>query len=515
VIAWRLRPGFEDRLILGPASQETSLKLGRLRLLLALDALLMEGSVSRAAERLGMSTPAMSRLLGQIREAYGDPIFIRSSRRLIPTPFAESLRQRLRALAAEAEALFQPDRAGSEGASMDPAAWSGAPVVDSAPLAVRRSILLEGEPLPDAFARKLTVLGRAEDDRKRLAKHIATLGAGIGHSRPLTMSEAEDAFSIILKGASDPVQIGALLSVMNFRGETAAELAGFVQAARTHIGAFDRQPSSVALDWPAYISPKSRQMPWFLQAALLVAGAGYKVLLHGRDGGGGTGGMLVSAASALGIPICASPAAASEAVAGHGVAYLPVAGMSSQLDRLLSLYGLLETRSPVNAVMPLLNPLSAPASMMGVVRPAYRDLHRDAGVQLGYRDLTILGARRDAAEATPFRLSTLLRLVDGKAHDILVPAEPEPKVYPLTGMTSLEYWRAVWAGTLRDERAVAIVTETAAIALLTLSGKAGSLEEHRATARELWGTRRRAKAPGVRKRAALDEFKGETGHSFK
>ncbi|MCC2652888.1 MAG: glycosyltransferase [Microvirga sp.] len=115
---------------------------------------------------------------------------------------------------------------------------------------------------------------------------------------------------------------------------------------------------------------------------------------------------------------------ASEAVADHGVAYLPVAAMSSQLDRLLSLYGLLETRSPVNSVMPLLNPLSAPASMTGVVRPAYRDLHRDA------------------AEATPFRLSPLLRLVDGKAQDILMPAELEPQAYPPTGMTSLEYWHA-------------------------------------------------------------------------
>ena len=511
MIVWRLRLGFEDRVILDPTSQETSLKLGRLRLLLALDALLMEGSVSRAAERLGMSTPAMSRLLGQIREAYGDPIFIRSSRRLIPTPFAESLRQRLRALAAEAEALFQPERAGPEAVSMDPAAWSGTPVVDSAPLSMRRSILLEGEPLPDAFARKLTILGKAEDERKRLAKHIATLGAGIGQSRPLTMSEAEDAFSIILKGASDPVQIGALLSVMNFRGETAAELAGFVQAARAHIGAADPKLSCVALDWPAYISPKSRQMPWFLQAALLVAGAGHKVLLHGRDAGG----MLVSAASALGIPICASPAAASEAVAEHGIAYLPVAAMSSQLDRLLSLYGLLETRSSVNSVMPLLNPLSAPASMMGVVRPAYRDLHRDAGVLLGCRNLTILGARRDAAEATPFRLSTLLRLVDGKAQDILVPAEPEPKAYPLTGMTSLEYWRAVWVGALRDDRAAAIITETAAIALLTLSGKAGSLEEHQAIARELWATRSRATARGTGKRAALGGLKSEAGRSFK
>src|SRR3712207_901789 len=93
--------GFEDRAVLKQISEEPFLKLGSLRLLLALDALLMEGSVSRAAERMGMSTPAMSRLLGQIRDVYGDPIFVRSSRRLIPTPFAENLRQRLRALAAE------------------------------------------------------------------------------------------------------------------------------------------------------------------------------------------------------------------------------------------------------------------------------------------------------------------------------------------------------------------------------------------------------------------------------
>lgn len=122
---------------------------------------------------------------------------------------------------------------------------------------------------------------------------------------------------------------------------------------------------------------------------------------------------------------------------------------------------------------------------MGVVRPAYRDLHRDA------------------VEATPFRLSTLLRLVDGKAQGILVPAEPEPKAYPLTGMTSLEYWHAVWAGTLRDDRAAAIVTETVAIALLSLSGKAGPLEEHRAVAWELWETHRRAASRATRNRAAL------------
>jgi anthranilate phosphoribosyltransferase len=468
------------------------LKLGRLRLLLALDALLMEGSVSRAAERLGMSVPAMSRLLGQIRETYNDPIFTRSSRRLIPTPFAEAMRQRLRALSAEAEALLQPQGLEPSGVTIDPALWAGKPVIEAAPLTTRRSILLEGEPLPEAFARKLATLGKANDAQRRLAKHIATIGAGIGHSRPLTTDEAQDAFTCVLEGEADPVQIGALLSVMNFRGETAAELAGLVRAARTHIRAPQAEASPVDLDWPAYISPKSRRMPWFLQAALLLAGAGYKILLHGSDGGDNTRGVLTSAIRALGIPICASKAVARDAIVEHGIAYLPVAATSSQIHRLLMLYGLLETRSPINSIMPLLNPLSAPASMMGVVRPAYRELHRDAGMLLGCANLTVLGTSRDAAEATPFRSSTLLRVVGGQADDLFLPAVPEPKSYRLVGMTSLEYWHGVWAGTVRDERAAAIINATAAIALLTLRGDtAERFEDCQAMALELWEARSR------------------------
>jgi anthranilate phosphoribosyltransferase len=491
-----LRAEFEDKKILSATSEEPLLKLGHLRLLLALDALLMEGSVSRAAERMGMGTPAMSRLLGQIRDIYNDPIFVRSSRRLIPTPFAESMRQRLRALAAEAERLVQPHEPTSTGVTMNAVAMPAKPVVEAAPLTTRPSVLLEGEPLPEAFSRKLAAIGQAEDAGKRLAKHIATAGAGIGQSRPLTGDEATDALSIILAGEADPVQIGALLTVMHFRGETAAELAGFVRAARAHIGVPDPASSPVDLDWPAYISPKSRRMPWFLQAALLVAQAGHKVLIHGSDGGSGTKGALVSMARAIGIPICATAAEATDAVLRDGLAYIPIASVSSQVHRLLLLYGLLETRSPINSVMPLLNPLGAPASMMGVVKPAYRELHRDAGALLGYRHMTILGTSRDAAEATPFRSSTLLRLADGRAEELFIPAAPEPPAYPLMGMTSPEYWRAVWTGTVCDERARDIVTATAATALLTLAGTdVGGYEACQARARELWETRRKDSLP--------------------
>lgn len=77
-----------------------------LNLLIALDALLDEGSVVGAAQRLHLSPPAMSRTLARIRDALGDPILVRAGRNLVPTPRALQMRDRVRALLAEARALF-------------------------------------------------------------------------------------------------------------------------------------------------------------------------------------------------------------------------------------------------------------------------------------------------------------------------------------------------------------------------------------------------------------------------
>ncbi|MFB8247248.1 LysR family transcriptional regulator [Streptomyces sp. NPDC055952] len=81
-----------------------------LRLLPALDALLQEGSVTGAAQRLALSPPAMSRALSKIRRVLGDPVLVRAGRGLVPTPRALELQPRVRALMREAEALLAPSR---------------------------------------------------------------------------------------------------------------------------------------------------------------------------------------------------------------------------------------------------------------------------------------------------------------------------------------------------------------------------------------------------------------------
>jgi DNA-binding transcriptional LysR family regulator len=88
-----------------------------LSLLPALDALLTEASVGRAARRLGLSASAMSRTLDRLRATTGDPLLVRAGRGLVLTPHAEALRDRVRQAAAEAVAVLQPDAA-----TLDPGA---------------------------------------------------------------------------------------------------------------------------------------------------------------------------------------------------------------------------------------------------------------------------------------------------------------------------------------------------------------------------------------------------------
>ncbi|RVB39368.1 LysR family transcriptional regulator, partial [Mesorhizobium sp. M7A.F.Ca.CA.004.05.1.1] len=79
-----------------------------LNLLFALDILLTEGSVARAASRLRLSPSAMSRTLARLREATGDPLLVRAGRGLVATPRAEELRQQVGRVVQDAEALLRP-----------------------------------------------------------------------------------------------------------------------------------------------------------------------------------------------------------------------------------------------------------------------------------------------------------------------------------------------------------------------------------------------------------------------
>jgi DNA-binding transcriptional LysR family regulator len=87
-----------------------------LNLLVVLDALLLERNASRAGRRLGLSQPAVSNALAQLRTALKDPLFVRGPGGLLPTERALALAAPVRAALAGIEealsggAVFEPAR---------------------------------------------------------------------------------------------------------------------------------------------------------------------------------------------------------------------------------------------------------------------------------------------------------------------------------------------------------------------------------------------------------------------
>src|ERR1700755_1256108 len=62
-----------------------------LNLLLAFESLMDERNVTRAAKRIGLSQPAMSNALTRLRRTFDDPLLVRTSRGMSPTPAAHDL----------------------------------------------------------------------------------------------------------------------------------------------------------------------------------------------------------------------------------------------------------------------------------------------------------------------------------------------------------------------------------------------------------------------------------------
>src|SRR4051812_23556010 len=89
-----------------------------LNLLVVFDSLAQTGSVSRAARRAGITPSAMSHALNRLRSLFGDPLYVRAGRGLVPTPRAQRLASSVRELLTGAELLLR-ERPGFEPATSD------------------------------------------------------------------------------------------------------------------------------------------------------------------------------------------------------------------------------------------------------------------------------------------------------------------------------------------------------------------------------------------------------------
>jgi len=191
-----------------------------------------------------------------------------------------------------------------------------------------------------------------------IAHYIKDIGRGKDGARALDRAQAADLMGQVLDAQVSDLELGAFCLAMRIKGETAEEMAGFLDAthARLNRVATAGAPTVVL---PTYNG--ARKLPVLTPLlALLLAREGVAVVVHGAA----TEDKRVPSAAvlaALGIEADTGPV---QAHAGD-VVFVPTAQLHAGLDRLLSVRRVVGLRNSGHSLVKLMNPCDSPALVVG------------------------------------------------------------------------------------------------------------------------------------------------------
>ena len=212
-----------------------------------------------------------------------------------------------------------------------------------------------------------------------IAAYIKEIGRGKEGARPLSTQQAHDLMSQVLDGQVSDLELGAFCLAMRIKGETAEELAGFVQA--THERCLDLRPAladararaTAPLLGPVLLPSYngSRKLPNLTPLlAWALAQRNVAVLVHGprQDPTRITSAQVFAAG---GWPVAQNAATVAAAWAAHRPAFMPIEVLCPGLARLLAARWVIGLRNPGHTVAKLLNPLGEGMQVVNHTHPEY------------------------------------------------------------------------------------------------------------------------------------------------
>lgn len=182
-----------------------------------------------------------------------------------------------------------------------------------------------------------------------ISQYIKEIGRGKDGARALTREQASDLLGQVLDRTVTDLEIGAFCLAMRIKGETPAEMAGFLDAVQQRLNLL---PAS---DRPTVVLPSyngARKLPLLTPLlALLLARKGLPVLIHGTPTESSR--IFISEVlSALGV----RAHTAIKPIANGEVAFLPTELLCPALKRLLDVRRLVGLRNPAHSLVKLMSP---------------------------------------------------------------------------------------------------------------------------------------------------------------
>jgi anthranilate phosphoribosyltransferase len=194
-----------------------------------------------------------------------------------------------------------------------------------------------------------------------IAPFLKEIGRGKDGARHLERAQACELMSAVLDGRASDLERGAFAIAMRIKGETAGELAGFLDALESGLmrmpqpmPASTRSDAAIVVALPSYNG--ARKLPNLTALlALSLARAGLRVLVHGPPA---FAGRTTTAAvfDALGMQAATSAAAVQACWAEARPAYVPIEALHPPLARLLALRDVIGLRNSGHTLAKLLAP---------------------------------------------------------------------------------------------------------------------------------------------------------------
>ncbi len=248
-----------------------------LNLLVALDALIIEGSVSGAARRIGIGQPAMSHTLGRLRDLFGDPLLVRTGSTMQPTARALDLAEPVARILADIRRNVLADRAFLPEQAERVFRLGASDYVMAAILPRLLAMLNQAAPTVRVAAGPAA----RNEAAAKLAGGLLDVAVGY-YPDPTTATQRETLFheehvclfDAEACGTTAPITLEAYLALPHFLVSSAGDFTGAVDTALAQTG----RPRFVQLSTPNFLT-----IPFLLRGSRAVAVVPSRLALHCRD----------------------------------------------------------------------------------------------------------------------------------------------------------------------------------------------------------------------------------------
>lgn len=240
-----------------------------------------------------------------------------------------------------------------------------------------------------------------------IGHYIKEIGRGKDGARALSRDQAADLFGQVLDGTVTDLEIGAFCLAMRIKGETPAEMAGFLDA--TH----QRLQLIPASDRPTVVIPSyngARKLPVLTPLlALLLAREGLPVLIHGTAT---ESSRIFTSKVLLALDL---PAQTSiKTIANGEVAFVPTDLLCPGLQRLLDVRRVVNLRNPAHSLVKLMNPCAGKSLLVSsYTHPEYA-LSMAATLELMGTHALLLRGTEGEAVADPRRVPRMQGFIAGR-----------------------------------------------------------------------------------------------------